>query len=134
MAKTRTARYLAQTNNLRINPQTCSSAFGELGHSLPVSLLSERPLNIAVAVQHMKNQHVRVFTIDDDVLPDGKTPQAGAQIVPEAAHVGVVGKKEETVGDGIIELSIAIHLGPIRPNTQSPEACGRVRTIYAAQI
>lgn len=81
----------------------------------------EHPLNIAVAVQHMKNQHVRVFNaIDDDLLPDGKTPQAGAQILPEAPYIGVDGKKKETVGDGINkairDLNAATFSGNVIPN------------------
>jgi hypothetical protein len=60
------------------------------------------PLNITVAVQHVKNQHINfINAIDDDVLTDRKTSQSGPQIVSEATYVRIAGEEGKTVSDRI---------------------------------
>ena len=44
-------------------------------------LLAKKILNIAVTVDHAKNGYVLIFdTIDYDVFPDRKTPQANPKV------------------------------------------------------
>jgi hypothetical protein len=54
-------------------------------------------------VDHPQNQHVTVLdAIDDNVLADGKTPQADAKIVVATApQVRMAGEQKETTSDRI---------------------------------
>jgi hypothetical protein len=69
----------------------------------------------------VKNQHVHAINaVDDDILAYGKASQAGAQIVAEATYVGMIAKKQETVGNGISQaisdLYAATVSGYVGPN------------------
>jgi hypothetical protein len=78
--------------------------------------------NITAAVCHAKNQHVRILdTIHDDLLANGKTPRANAElIVTGAAQVGLAGKKKKPAGDGIDQpvgnINAAAFLGNVIPD------------------
>jgi hypothetical protein len=72
---------------------------------------AEQGCNVPAATQHTKNHHVLVFdAIEDDVLADGKAPQAGAQIfVAGTPQIRISGEKKEPVRDGAYEtVSISV--------------------------
>lgn len=59
-----------------------------------------------MAMDDTKDEDFRAFDgVEDDVLPDGKTADAGAEfVIAAAAEVGVFGKEEESVCDGVYEV------------------------------
>jgi plasmid stabilization system protein ParE len=67
------------------------------------SLMAEQRFNIAATVRHAKNEHVRVLNaINDDVLANRETPGTRAKvIIAGSARVGMTGKKEKPVSNGI---------------------------------
>jgi hypothetical protein len=68
-----------------------------------VILNPEQRFDITPAMCHAKNQHVLILeTMDDDVLASGKTPRTKTKVVvPGSAQVGMAGKKQKTVGNGM---------------------------------
>ena len=67
---------------------------------------AEQSFQIAPGVYHAQNQHLVVlYTINYDVLPNRKAPQANAKIVVAgAAKRGVAGEKKKPVSDGINQM------------------------------
>src|ERR1035438_2925046 len=84
--------------------------------------VAEQSFQIAPAVYHAQNQHlVILYTINYDVLPNRKAPQANAKIVvARAAKIGVAGEKGKPVSDGInqvvYDVDAATFLGDVVPD------------------
>ena len=84
--------------------------------------MSEKRFKVAAAAQHMENKNLlHLQAIDDDVLPDNKTPQARAQIfVAAASHLWKAGQEKKPAGDGIDHavgnLDAAALLGYVIPD------------------
>jgi hypothetical protein len=89
---------------------------------------AEQSFQIAPAVYHAQNQHlVILYTINYDVLPNRKAPQANAKIVvARAAKIGVAGEKGKPVSDGInqvvCDVDAATFPGDVVPS-KSAAAC-----------
>src|SRR5260370_4868787 len=84
--------------------------------------MPEQRFDVTAGAYHMENQNVLTFdSVEDDVLARGKTPQARAQIlIAPSSNVGVTGKKEKPLGDGIDHavgnLNAAAFLGRVIPD------------------
>ena len=65
--------------------------------------MAEQRLNVSTAAQHPKNQHVFIpKAIENKLLANRKTPQAGAQIIVAAAsNIWKIREKEESIRNGV---------------------------------
>lgn len=73
--------------------------------------LAQQCFDVPAAPNHMKNQYVlRLDAVQNDVLTDGETTEAGAQLlIPGAAEARVAGKEKEarSVMESISRLAIS---------------------------
>src|SRR5258708_7666004 len=82
----------------------------------------EQSFKVAAAVEHMKNERVApVDAVDDDIISDSHTSQAGAQIViTTTAQVWMFGEHEEALGDRIDQavgnIRVTASCGNVGPN------------------
>jgi hypothetical protein len=103
-----------------------------------VSALAAMPslqqgFGIAGGGHHMQDEHVVALdAVDDEVPADGKTPQAGAQVVvTRAAHVWMAGEQKETLSNGI-DQSVGNVLAHCRSLVNCSHAVNKV-ALYAAR-